>query len=325
MIRILLVLALAAIAIAAQAESKCIRAGSQEIVLFDFPQKYCPMKFVPADPSLQWKFAYTNGQPGCWRADENFVHVATNTGVPNLYPRESVENIAACKQFSDEASDREWDYEFEGCDNLGLPEKIAVAACRNAVKLAERYGDSDPRLLISIDLLSATTDDLAEAETLLKRLLDIRQKHFPSDHLGVVSTLGGIGTLRKRQHNFNGAEAAYQEAIRVGRQLLDEDHLEVAALMLLFGKMYLDFDMLPKAEEQLLLALARAEKQRPIYLTTAHSIAASSARLLADIYQKQSKGGEADRYREIARKHREAAKQPAVQDIKGPSDEGEQS
>jgi hypothetical protein len=66
--------------------------------------------------------------------------------------------------------------------------------------------------------------------------------------------------------------------------------------------------MLPKAEEQLLRALANAEKRRSAHLNTAHSFAAFSARFLSLIYEKQNKKTEADHYGEIARQHREAAK-----------------
>lgn len=323
--RAILLIALAAIAAPAWAERQCIREDSEEIILFDHAQTYCPMESAPVDPQLQWKFAYTNGRTGCWRYDDSFVYVATTSMVPSIFPRESVEDISACKKFSEQAMDEEWDFEIEDCDNFDLPKKVNAAACRNAMKLAERYGDSDPRLLISIDRLSGTTDDVAEAEKLLKRSVDIRQKYFPSDYQGLVSTLGGIGTLRKKQHNSDGAATAYLEAIRVGRKHLGEDHLEVIALTLLLGKMYLDFDMLPKAEEQLLVALASAEAHRPTYLKTAENLAASSARLLADIYQRQSKGVEADRYREIARKHKEAAQQPDVPEINEPSDDADLS
>lgn len=246
-----------------------------------------------------------------------------------MYPRNSIEDISACKKFGDQAMDKavdeRWETNIAECENFELPENVAELACYGALVLAERFGDSDPRLLMSIDLLSAKTNDIGESEKLLKRSLDIRQKYFPSDYQGLVSTLGGIGTLRKKQHNVDGAATAYLEAIRVGRKHLGDDHLEVIALTLLLGKMYLDVGMLPKAEEQLLVALASAEAHRVTYLATAHSFAASSARYLADIYQKQSKGVEADRYREISLKHKEAAQQPAIQEIKGPSADGDHS
>ena len=329
MTRILLLLVLTPIAIPALADNQCIRAGSQEIILYDVAQESCHMNFAPADPRLHWKFASATGQPSCWRNDGSFVYVATNNGVPSIYPRNSVEDISACKKFGDQAMDKavyaKWESNIEECENFELPENVAELACYGALVLAERYGESDPRLLFSIDLLGARTNDIGEAEKLLKRSMDIRQKYFPSDYQGLVSTLGGIGTLRKKQHNADGAETAYLEAIRVGRKHLGDDHLEVIALTLLLGKMYLDVGMLAKAEEQLLVALASAEAHRAIYLATAHSFAASSARYLADIYQKQSKGVEADRYRELSLKHREAAQQPAIQEIKGPSADGDLS
>lgn len=328
MTRILFLLAIATIAIQALADNQCIRAGSQEIILYDAEQESCQIDFAPADPRLHWKFASANGQPSCWRDDENFVYVATNNGVPSMYPRNSIEDISACKKFGDQAMHRAvdeiWETNIEECKNFELPDNVAELACYGALTLAERFGDSDPRLLFSIDLLGAKTNDIGEAEKLLKRSMDIRQKYFPSDYQGLVSTLGGIGTLRKKQRNVEGAETAYLEAIRVGRKHLGDDHLEVIALTLLLGKMYLDVGMLPKAEEQLLVALASAESHRVTYLATAHSFAASSARYLADIYQKQSKGVEADRYREISLKHRQAAQQPVIQEIKGPSANGEQ-
>jgi tetratricopeptide (TPR) repeat protein len=304
----------------ARADNQCIRAGSQEIILYDLAQEYCPMEFTPADPPMHWKIASDNGQPSCWRDDESFVYVATNSGVPNIYSRATVEDISACKKFVEHATDQLWESEIEKCENSELPEQVAELSCYGALVLAERYyGDSDPRLLIAIDHLSVRTDDMAEAEELLKRATDIRQKHFPSDYVGQIGTLSGIGALRKRQHDIDGAETAYLEAIRLGRQHLGEDALDVIGMTLLLGKVYFDLGMFPKAEEKLLAALASAERHRVIYLATVHRIAAHSARLLADIYQKQSKSVEADRYREIARKHREAASQPGSPEIDIPS------
>lgn len=323
-VRSTLLVVLAAFAIPAWADNQCIRAGSREIILYDAAPEPCHMKFSQGDGQLVWKFASDNGRPSCWRDDEIFVYVSTSSGIPNIYPIESIEDLSVCTKFMDHAMERAveeiWAREVEECENFDLPGRVAELACCGALVLAERYfGGDDPRLLLSIENLSARTDDIAEEEQLLKRSIDIRQKQFASDHVGLVAVLRAKGTLRKKQRDIDGAEAAYLEAIRVGRQHLGDDDPEVIVSTLVLGKMYLDVGMLPKAEEQLLLTLVHAEKRRPTDLSLAHGIAAISARLLADMYQRQSKGAEADRYREIAQAHREAEKQPVKQEINSQS------
>ena len=312
-LRSILLVALAAFAIPAWADNQCIRTSEREIILYDATQKPCQLKFAPADPQWLWKFASDNGRPSCWREDGHLVYVATSSGAPYIYPRESIEDLSACKQWFHQAMeqvvDDKWARDIEACENFDLPEQKAELSCYGALVLAERYfGVDDPRLLLSIENLSVRTSDMAEAEQLLTRSMELRQKHFPADYAGLVTTLGGFGRLRQKQNNPDAAIATFLEAIRVGRQHLGEDHIEVVALALYLGKAYLDAGMLPKAEEQLLRALANAEKRRSAHLNTAHSFAAFSARFLSLIYEKQNKKTEADHYGEIARQHREAAK-----------------
>lgn len=320
---IAVLLAVANLAIQAKAETQCIRHGNDEIILFDDVRKYCPPQIAPVDPTLGWKKAYSDDHWGCWRIDEVFVYVALESRPTSIHSPGKIEPLAACKKFSDQQVEATWESMLSVCLNLDIDSMLADEYGHKALAIAERYGEADPRLLQSIDCVVARTANLVEAEVLVERANAIRQRLGLNDYEGVVSSLSSIGHIRSRQGRFDAAETAYLEAIKVGRQHLGDDHLEVAALTLLLGKMYFDLGKYPQAEEKLLLALATAEKPRPTYGITAHQIAASAARLLAGMYQAQNNGVEAVRYSEVWGKHKDAAKQSPSQEVGGPNDDFE--
>ena len=316
-LREILLIVIATIAIPAWAETQCIRQGNEEIILFDDARKYCPPQIGPVDPKLGWKFAFSDDRPGCWRADDYFVYVALEAKPSSLLLPGDIEPLSACKKFNDQQAEKTREYMSDACEDFDLDSEVAVVFCRKALAMAESYGESDPRLWRAIDILAARTDDLVESEKLIERSKAIRQKYAPSDYEALMGNLVGIARIQQRRGQFDAAGASFQEAIRLGRQHLGEDHLDVVAWTLLLGKMYFDLGKYPQAEEQLLVALAGAVRDRPIYWKMGHKIAATTARLLADICQKEGKSSDADRYREIARRHREAAQQPGLE----PSDD----
>jgi hypothetical protein len=311
------------VATAALAETQCIRDGGKEVVLFDYEVSHCVDRIVPPDPPATWKLALSDENYGCWLSDGLFVHVTLANWAQTTYPAYVVEPISACKNFNDQRLNAAWEYEIEfGCENFGIDRKIAEGACRKALALAERYGESDPRLLRSVESLSVQTKDLRETEVLIKRAAEIRRKHFPSDFAGMMINMTSIAFLRRDQGDAEAYEALYLEAIEFGRRHLGDDHIEVVANTLILGATYFRLGKFREAEEQLLLGFARSEKHRAPYWAFARSMARSCARMLADIYQKQQKPEDEARYREIARRITEELRPPeskVLDDLKDPS------
>lgn len=191
-----------------------------------------------------------------------------------------------------------WQREIEKCEDFSLDDPVAAMACEAAVGIAEKFGESDPRLAKSLDGLSSRSQNLDEVERMTLRSLEIRRRFLASDQVGIVATMGGMGTLRIRQNRLDEAITAYREAIEYGARVLGNEHLEVMALRLILGKQLKDNRKNSEAEENFLICLAGvgAERSNSSHKSTALRLAAACARLMGEICQDEGRTQESEEY-----------------------------
>lgn len=104
----------------------------------------------------------------------------------------------------------------QGCYNE------AENSLRSALNPAEQFGPEDPRLLLTLEALSAVCSaqrKYAEAEPLHRRALAIREKALGAEHPDVAASLNNLAALFRAQGRAAEAEPleARAKAIRVKR------------------------------------------------------------------------------------------------------------
>lgn len=291
------------------AEDSCIRSGTSQIILTELAN--CKAGFIASQSESEWKYAIVDRgnddddtDLGCWRKDDVFVYVQIN-GETTTSLVTKMMDAKFCSPPEARLRDRRWESEIEQCEDLYSPKKTARIACNRAMKIAESFGEADPRFVRTLDGLSVQSEDNAEIEALTRRSLEIRKKHFSGDYVALVSTIASFGYLRQRQVDWEASIPFYLEAIELGNKHLGKENLTVVVNTMLFGKLYLDHGRLPEAKKWLLQALEGAENNNTSHWATASHVASSSARFLADVFRAEGDIAEADRYTEIQRKYKQ--------------------
>jgi hypothetical protein len=285
------------------AENICVRIESDHIMLTDYPD--CKAGQARLSRDARWKYATRENSSGeidvgCWRADDSLIFVEIDTK-EMMVPVFGFVDAKLCAPTKTVSNGRRWDAAIENCENLDLPDTIALESCQTAMTLAESLDESDPNLVRTLVALSVRDKNTGRREILLRRSLDIYRTHFSADYVGQIATMAALGSTRSKQPDWEVGIPIYKEAIALGIKTLGSDHLEVIAITLLLGKIYLDHGKLSEAEEMLLQAFAGAELNESSPWFTANSLAATSARLLAVVYRAKGNMLEAERYVEIHR------------------------
>ena len=104
----------------------------------------------------------------------------------------------------------------------------------SALKEAEGFGPSDPRLATSLNnlaLLYATQGKYDQAEPLYKRSLAIREKALGPHHPDVAASLNNVAELYRAQGKYDQAEPLYQRSLASWEKALGPDHPDVATAL----------------------------------------------------------------------------------------------
>ncbi|MCZ6745048.1 MAG: tetratricopeptide repeat protein [Alphaproteobacteria bacterium] len=101
-----------------------------------------------------------------------------------------------------------------------------------AVKEAEGFGPQDPRLaasLLGLGELYLHQRRYAEAESLLKRGLAIREKALGPEHPDVAGSLNNLAALYDDQGKYAEAEPLVKRVLAIFENALGPEHPDVAA------------------------------------------------------------------------------------------------
>jgi tetratricopeptide (TPR) repeat protein len=131
--------------------------------------------------------------------------------------------------------------------NLRKQEKQqeALALAEQAVKAAEKLAGpgslQTATALHELAVSCASTNQLARAEPLFQRGLQIREAKLGKDHLDVAISLHGLGQLCMRQQDYARAEPLWQRCLEIREAKLGKDHLLVATSLFNLGQTYLQW------------------------------------------------------------------------------------
>ena len=111
---------------------------------------------------------------------------------------------------------------------------------QNLSYLDETAGD--PRdVARALNNLAETTKglgDLAEAERLLRKALEIKERVYGQGHFELASTLSNLGELAFRQDLYAESEAFLQRALEIERRVFGEDHPKLVPLLNTLANVY---------------------------------------------------------------------------------------
>jgi len=101
----------------------------------------------------------------------------------------------------------------------------AVPLLRQSLQLHRRlYGDSHPSVAQCMQDLGKALADREEKRMLLEGALSMRRKLFEGPHIDVADSLNALGTFHFEEGKTVEAESAFQEALRILRQVAPTGH-----------------------------------------------------------------------------------------------------
>ena len=152
---------------------------------------------------------------------------------------------------------------------LGDTDPLVVESCNNLAAVFEAWEDYDGATALYRQAIASQTaeedgsgleehvylatsyyglacildaeDQLANAEVLYRKALDMRQKLLGERHSDYNAAVNGLATVLTKKGDLDGAEPLYRRALELRREALGEDHVDTAPLcdalaVLLSGK-----------------------------------------------------------------------------------------
>ncbi len=130
----------------------------------------------------------------------------------------------------------------------------------------------------------------AEAEPLLVRSLEIRERQLGVDHPNVATSLNNLALLYKTQGRYSEAEPLYARSLEISEHQLGADHPNVAQSLNNLAALYDSQGRYSEAEPLYVRSLEIKERQ----LGLDHTLVAQSLNNLAELYRTQSRYAEAE-------------------------------
>ena len=119
-----------------------------------------------------------------------------------------------------------------------------------ALKEAEKFGEEDPRLGISLSRLGnvyRAEKRYAEAEPLYRRALAILEKALAPEHPFVATPLNNLAELYRTQGRYAEAEPLYKRALAIREKALGPKHPHVAQSLENYAKLLRKTNRKPEA------------------------------------------------------------------------------
>ena len=171
--------------------------------------------------------------------------------------------------------------------------RVATARFEAALREAESFGASDPRLATTLNNLAELYREqgrYTDAGPLYQHSLGIWEKALGSDHPDVATTLNNLAGLYRTQGRYAEAEPLYRRSLGIREKVMGPDHGDVAASLNNLGGLYEAQGRYSEAEPLYWRTLAIAEKA----LGPDHPHMGTTLNNLAGLYQKQGRYAEAE-------------------------------
>jgi tetratricopeptide (TPR) repeat protein len=181
----------------------------------------------------------------------------------------------------------------ESLMEAGLLDSAAVIGNLALEKAGTEYGESDTTMANSLNVLGEICHDqanYAEAESLHRRALAIRERTLGTEHPDVAQSLNGLAILNRSQGKYSDAELLYNRALEIRKKALGVEHTKVAESQHGLAFVYWNQGRYTEAESLYKRALETREK----VLGPGHSSVASSLNNLAVLYWDQGRYAEAE-------------------------------
>ena len=126
--------------------------------------------------------------------------------------------------------------------------------------------------------LDERDERLSEAETLLRRALEIRLSVFGENHLSVAESLGNLAGWYRAVRHYGAAEGRLIEAVGIARRVLGPDHPQLAIALNNLAALFLEMGQPAEAEplytESLRIIRASLGDSSAEYVSSLHNLAA---------------------------------------------------
>ncbi len=169
----------------------------------------------------------------------------------------------------------------------------AAASFATALKEAEAFGESAPRLAVTLNNLAElyrAQGRYAEAEPLHRRSLTIREKALGPDHSDVGQSLNNLALLYEAQGRYADAEPLYRRALSINDRALGPNHPSVGTTLNNLAELYRAQGRYAEAEPLHRRSLTIREKA----LGPDHSDVGQSLNNLALLYEAQGRYADAE-------------------------------
>ena len=114
--------------------------------------------------------------------------------------------------------------------------EIGLRALKIMLKL---YGENHPEvawMYYALSYIAFRRDDFAEAIDWANKVLEMREKGFPKDHLAVSSSLWVLGASLLAQSNAEQAKPIFEECLELRERTLSENHWVLATTKSIYGE-----------------------------------------------------------------------------------------
>jgi CHAT domain-containing protein/Tfp pilus assembly protein PilF len=166
----------------------------------------------------------------------------------------------------------------------------AIPYARRALEIMEqRFGPNHPNVAAFLNTLASLHQDqgnFRDAETLLRRALEIQERGFPN----LWTALNNLAYLYFDQERYADAEPLFNRSLAISEKVHGPNHPEVATLMHNLAGLYLEQGRYADAE--LLLRRSLAIRQKALGLN--HRYVADSLSNLANSYERQGRYADAE-------------------------------
>ncbi len=169
---------------------------------------------------------------------------------------------------------------------------LGIAALQRSIALQTPQGDS-PELATSLDELAQiyyAKGRYAEAEPLVARSLDIRERQLGADHPDVAQSLNNLAELYRLQGRYSEAEPLYARSLNIMERQLGTDHPYVAQSLNNLAELYRFQGRYSEAEPLYARSLNIMERQ----LGADYPYVATNLNNLALLYYSQGRYSEAE-------------------------------
>jgi len=122
----------------------------------------------------------------------------------------------------------------------------------DALKEAEKFGEDDPRLAMTLNNMAAiyhSQGKYAMAEPMYQRSLEIKKRVLGPEHLDVATCYHNLAVLHSAKHRYAEAETYYQQALAIREAAWGKDHPDLAGTLKSYAELLRRLERLDEAEQ----------------------------------------------------------------------------